>query len=327
MHMLASLRYLVALSEHKHFARAAQSCHITQPALSNALRALEKEFGIAIVKRGRTYAGLTPEGERVLATAQRMLHEHELLQQELCSSASQPQGALQLGVVPTAVPVAASFAALLRKQYPGITPVVRSMSSQEIELGLACLSLDMGLGFVERLSQRGSRFVMLPQYTEHYFLVRRAARPIQPDGVAREQLHNGPAISWREAAQLPLCLLTPEMHNRSIVDSVFAKLDVSVKPVMETDSILALALSVIAGDVCSVLPGALVGAVRSYAEIEALPLVQPLVSTPVGFIMLDKASPSRALQAALALARDGQWLQHVAQHSGALHSAIESAHT
>ena len=327
MHMLASLRYLVALSKHRHFARAAQSCHITQPALSNALRALEKEFGIAIVKRGRTYAGLTPEGERVLATAQRMLHEHELLQQELCSSASQPQGALQLGVVPTAVPVAARFAALLRQQYPGIAPVVRSISSQEIELGLECLSLDLGLGFVERLSERGSRFVILPQYTEHYFLVRRAARPGQSDGVAREQLHLGQPINWREAAQLPLCLLTPEMHNRSIVDSVFAKLDVSVKPVMETDSILALALSVVAGDVCSVLPGALVGAVRSYAELEALPLVQPEVSTPVGFITLGKASASRALQAALALARDGQWLRHAAQHSGALHSAIESAHT
>ncbi len=316
MHMLASLRYLVALSEHKHFARAAQSCHITQPAMSNALRALEKEFGIAIVKRGRTYAGLTPEGERVLATAQRMLHEHELLQQDICSSASQPQGALQLGVVPTAVPVAAHFAALLRKQYPGIAPVVRSMSSQEIELGLECLSLDMGLGFVERLSQRGSRFFILPQYTEHYFLVRRAARPGQPDGVARELLHLGQPINWREAAQLPLCLLTPEMHNRSIVDNVFAKLDVSVKPVMETDSILALALSVAAGDICSVLPGALVGAVRSYAELEALPLVQPEVSTPVGFITLGNAGASRALQAALALARDGQWLRHAAQYSG-----------
>ena len=327
MHMLASLRYLVALSEHRHFARAAQSCHITQPALSNALRAMEKELGIAIVKRGRSYVGLTPEGERVLATAQRMLHEHDLLLQELCSSASQPQGALQIGVVPTAVPVAARFAALLRKQHAGIAPVVRSMSSQEIERGLECLSLDLGLGFVERLSESGSRFVVLPQYTEYYFLVRRAALTDQPDRVAREQPHFGQPISWREAAQLPLCLLTPEMHNRSIVDSVFAKLNVSVKPVMETDSILALALSVVAGDVCSVLPGALLGAVRSYPELEALPLVQPEVSTSVGFITLGKASASRALHAALALAQDGQWLRYVAQHSGALHSVIESADT
>lgn len=323
MNMLASLRYLVALSEHRHYARAAQSCHITQPALSNALRALEKEFGIAIVKRGRTYAGLTPEGERVLATAQRMLHEHELLQQELRSSASQPQGALQLGVVPTAVPVAARFAALLRQRYPGIAPVVRSQSSQEIELGLENLSLDLGLGFVERLSQHGSRFELLPQYTEHYFLVRRAATA----GNEHTQLRLGLPMAWREAARMPLCLLTPEMHNRSIVDSAFAGLGLQVRPVMETNSILALALSVVAGDVCSVLPGALVGAVRSYADLEALPLVEPALTTPVGFFTLARASPSRALQAALLLARDAQWLRHAAQHSGALHSGPESAHT
>ena len=60
-------------------------------------------------------------------------------------------------------------------------------------------------------------------------------------------LRVGPAIGWREAAQLPLCLLTPDMHNRSIVDSAFAGLGLAVKPVMETNSILALALSVKAG--------------------------------------------------------------------------------
>ena len=50
MNLLASLRYLVALHEHRHFGRAAQACHITQPALSNALRALEKEFGVVVVR-------------------------------------------------------------------------------------------------------------------------------------------------------------------------------------------------------------------------------------------------------------------------------------
>jgi DNA-binding transcriptional LysR family regulator len=319
--MLASLRYLVALSQHRHYARAAQSCHITQPALSNALRALEKEFGIAIVKRGRTYAGLTPEGERVLATAQRMLHEHELLQQELHSSASQPQGSLQLGVVPTALPVAARFAAQLRKIHPGIAPVIRSLSSQEIELGLENLSLDLGLGFMDRLKQRSQRFELLPQYTECYFLVRRA------DGAGHTQLRIGPALAWQQAACLSLCLLTTDMHNRSIVDGAFSGLGLQVKPAIETNSILALALSVVAGDVCSVLPGALVDAVRSHPELEALPLVAPALSTPVGFFTLAKASPSRALQAALKLAQDEDWLQHAAQHSGALHSISESAHT
>ena len=313
MNLLASLRYLVALSEHRHFARAAQACHITQPALSNALRALEKEFGTPIVRRGRTYAGLTPEGERVLATAQRMLREHLLLQQELQGSAERPQGLLQLGVVPTAVPMAARFAALLQARHPGIAPVVRAMSSQEIEAGLEGLSLDLGLGFIERLQKRGSHFSILPQYSEHYFLVRRA-----PASGARRALTLGPAMAWQDAARLPLCLLTPEMHNRSIVDAAFARAGAKVHPVMETNSILTLALSVVAGEVCSVLPGALVGAVRGQAGLEALPLTRPEVTTPVGFITLASAQPSRVLAAALALARDPQWLRQAAEHSGEL---------
>ena len=74
MNLLPSLRYLVALQEHKHFGRAAQACHITQPALSNAIRALEREFDVVIVKRDRNFVGLTPQGERVLASAKLMLH-------------------------------------------------------------------------------------------------------------------------------------------------------------------------------------------------------------------------------------------------------------
>lgn len=314
MNLLTSLRYLVALAEHRHFARAAQACHITQPALSNALRALEKEFGTPIVKRARSYAGLTPEGERVLATAQRMLHEHALLQQELASGAEHPQGRLLLGVVPTAVPVAARFAAMLQATHPGIAPVVRALSSQEIEEGLENLSLDLALGFTDRLKKNGP-FAVLPQYAEHYFLVRRRPGPSRAKG---SELRLGAAMRWGEAAQLPLCLLTPEMHNRSIVDSAFAKAGRVVKPVMETNSILTLALSVLAGDVCSVLPGALVGAVRSQGELEALPLVEPEMVTPVGFVYLAKARASRALAAALGLAQNEHWLRQVAQHSGAL---------
>lgn len=313
MNLLASLRYLVALNEHRHFARAAEACHITQPALSNALRALEKEFGTPIVQRGHVYGGLTPEGERVLATAQRMLREHALLLQELHSSANSPQGSLNLGVVPTAVPVAARFAAQLQAHWPGIHVVLRSMNSQEIETGLDSLSLDLGLGFTERLKKRGGKFTALPQYNEHYFLVRQRAgrRRTAP-------LQLGEPMAWRDAAALPLCLLTPDMHNRSVVDAAFAKAGKPVQPVIETNSILTLALSVVAGRVSSVLPGALVGAVRSYGGLEALPLVQPEVTTAVGFITLARAAPSRVLQAALALAGDDSWVSELAVHSGLL---------
>lgn len=314
MNLLVSMRYLVALDEHKHFARAAQACHVTQPALSNAIRALEEEFGSPIVKRGRTFVGFTPEGERLLQSARLMLREEQLLKQDLSSVTGQPQGSLAIGVVPSAEPVAARFAATLQARHPGITPVVRSMSSQEIEEGLEELTLDMGLGFIERVRPVAGALRTLPQYTEHHFLVRKADKP------GAEGMRFGAPIAWKDAAQLPLCLMTSEMHNRAIVDRAFADAGVKVSPALETNSLLTLALSAVSGAVCAVMPGALVGAVRPYRELEALPLTGPEVKTPIGFMVQTAERHSRPLEAALTLAQDAAWLRHAAAHSGLLHA-------
>ena len=319
MNLLPSLRYLVALSEHHHFGRAAQACHITQPALSNALRALEEEFEAVIVRRERNYVGFTPEGEIILAAAQRMLHEHALLQESLKGDALAPHGPLRIGAVPTAVPVAARFAAMLQARQSGIRPIVLSLSSAELEKGLETLSLDLAMGYLDRMDSKGARLSAIAQYTEHYFLLRRADSP-QADG-----LRIGYPLTWQQAGRFPLCLLTPEMHNRTIVDAALLQAGVQVAPAMETNSILAMALSVVQGQMCGILPGALVGAVRSDRHLEALPLVEPEVRTPIGFMFNAQVRPSRAMQAAMDLARDAQWLQHAAMHSGMLTSPVEGS--
>lgn len=313
MNLLVSMRYLVALDEHQHFARAAQACFVTQPALSNAIRALEEEYGAVLVKRSRHFAGFTPEGQRMLASARRLLHEQELLAQDFKSSADQPAGALLLGAVPTAEPIAARFAAMLHARHPGIRPVVRIMSSPDIETGLENLSLDLGLGFTDR--SRPASFVSVPQYTEHYFWVSKAPPGYQPNA---SSLQIGLPITWQDAAQTPLCLMTSDMHNRRIVDAAFAKAGTPVSPAIETSSILTLALSLLDGSVSCVMPGALVGAFRGHAELLARPLMSPEVHTPVGFMALKTERSSRTLEAALVLAQDPDWLRHAAAHSGLL---------
>jgi DNA-binding transcriptional LysR family regulator len=312
MNLLPSLRYLVALQEHKHFGRAAQACHITQPALSNAIRALEREFDVVIVKRDRNFAGLTPQGERVLASAKLMLHEHANLLQELQSDTLAPRGTVRIAAVPTAVPIAARFAAMLHARHGGIQPVVLSLSSSQLEIGLEDLTVDLALGYSDRMPVQERRLRVWPQYTEHYFLLRRALKP------HAKALQISKPMAWKDAATLPLCLLTANMHNRTIVDAAFTAAGVRVTPAMETNSIMTMMLSVTAGDVCSVLPGALVDTVRTYKELEALPLIEPELKTRIGFISHAQARPSRALEAALALAQDGAWLRHAAAHSGLL---------
>ncbi len=323
MNLLEAMRYLTALEHHRHFGRAAQACHITQPALSNALRALESELGAPLVRRSRQYEGLTPEGEVALAHAHRLLHSAEALRQELASLAGAPRGVLHIGAVPTAVPVAARFAARLRARHPGIRPVVQGLSSQAIETGLESLALDLALGYAERHDVAARRLQVLAQYGERYFLVRRldADKPGATADSPASGLHFGPPCSWADAAHHALVLLTPEMHNRVIVERALRGAGASVVPALETDSVLALLQAVQddgAGDLAAVLPGALVSVVRSQPGLVAQALIDPVVDTPIGWMTSGTAAPTRALQAALALAGEADWLVHVRLHTGTL---------
>lgn len=318
MNLIEAYRYLAALEQHRHFGRAALACHITQPALSNALRALEAHYDVAIVRRGRQYEGLTPEGEQVLATAHRILREQEALQQALAGSAADPRGGLVIGAVPTAVPIAARFAARLVERHPGIVPQVRSLASQEIETGLDTLGIDLGLGYTERLERTRGALQAWPQYVEHYHLLRRVAH-------GGPTLHFGVPLRWADAAAHPLCMLSPEMHNRAILDRVFRELGREVTPVVETNSVMALLAAVQSShQLVAVLPGALVATVAGQGGLEALPLVDPELRTPIGFMSASAARPSHALAAALRLAADPAWLAEAAAHSGPLRTAVDT---
>jgi DNA-binding transcriptional LysR family regulator len=243
-----------------------------------------------------------------------VLREQELLQQALRGSAEQPQGRLVLGVVPTALPIAARFAAQLAARHPGLRPELRSLSSQEIETGLDTLAIDLGLGYTERPAPPlRARLQVWPQYVERYHLLQRSA------GGAGLQF--GPPATWAEAAALPLALLSPDMHNRVLLDAVFAQQGLQVQPAFETNSVFALLLAVQQGTLAAVLPGALVATLAGPAPLLARPLGSPELHTPIGFMGSAAARPSRALQAALRLAADATWLADVAAHSGQLGAA------
>jgi DNA-binding transcriptional LysR family regulator len=313
MNLLEALRYLAALDQHRHFGRAAMACRITQPALSNAIRALETELGVPVVRRSRQYEGLTAEGEVVLAHAHRLLNEAESLRQELHSRVDEPRGRLQIGVVPTAVPIATRFALRLHERHAGVAPVVRSLSSPEIEAGIENLSLDVALGYTGR-SQVGARSLQVwPQYGEAYYVVQRV-------GAAGAALNVGEPMGWREAAALPLTLLTPEMHNRAIVDEAFREAGTHVDAALETNSVLALVTALAAGQVAAVLPGTLVRSVQGVTGLQARPLVEPTVRTPIGFMTNKGTRAAPALRAALAIAQSPAWLAEAAAHSGSLNA-------
>ncbi len=107
------LSYFVALTRERHFARAADACHIIQPTLSAAMRKLETDLDVPLVVRGHRFLGLTSEGERVLAWARQILNDYDCLRLDLTGSPASLRGTLRLGAIPAAMPLVSFLTARL----------------------------------------------------------------------------------------------------------------------------------------------------------------------------------------------------------------------
>ncbi|WP_277612667.1 LysR family transcriptional regulator [Cryobacterium gelidum] len=96
------LEYFVAVARERHFARAAAEWNVSQPALSAAINLLERELNVSLINRGHAFEGLTPEGERLVIWAKRILAEHDAFKAEVQAVQSGVTGVLRLGIVPKA---------------------------------------------------------------------------------------------------------------------------------------------------------------------------------------------------------------------------------
>jgi LysR family transcriptional regulator, hydrogen peroxide-inducible genes activator len=101
---LQELRYLVAVADEGHFARAAETCHVSQSTLSIQLKKLEDYLGVVLLDRSQRHVAVTPIGEQIIARARRVLEEIANIR-EVAGGAEDPMaGTLQLGVIPTLGP-------------------------------------------------------------------------------------------------------------------------------------------------------------------------------------------------------------------------------
>lgn len=283
------LEYLVTLAREGHFARAAQRCHVSQPALSQAIRNLEEELGVTIVQRGRRFLGFTPEGERILAWARHSLAALSGLRQEASAAQRHLTGLLRVGTIPTAAGVMALLTGALRAAHPDLTYVVHSLSSSEILRRLKDYELDVALMYLDDVEAEG--FHAQPLYHERFMLLAAATAP-----VARE-----PRLRWKDLAPLPMCLLTPDMQNRQIVNNAFRRAAVNPYVMVETDSMTALLAHVRHAGLYSVVPSCLLDGAESPGGLLLRPL-EPEFSRAVGLVAMAQEPPAPLPAAVLAIA-------------------------
>ncbi len=282
---LRDMELIAALARHKHFARAAEECGISQPAFSARIRNFETTLGVPMVKRGNRFLGFTPEGEIVLKWARRMILDADGMRQEVQSAKGALVGRLSIGAVPTALTFAAGVPAQIHKQHPGLAMRLLSMSSSDIIRGIEDFTLDAGITYLDDRTLGSLKTV--PLYDEQYVL-------LVPPALAPRQ---SGTVTWREAADLPLCLLTSNMRNRQIVDEIFASVGASPKPIMETNAFVAALTQVARGALATIAPELLADTLPIAEGSVRLRLVEPQATRSIGLVMADRDPQPPAFKA------------------------------
>ena len=288
--LVQRLRYLVALARERHFARAAAACRVTQPTLSEGIKHLEDELGVPIVDRGQRYQGLTQAGERVLAWANRIIADYDCLAQEIGELREGLVGRLVFGAIPAVHPVVPLLTMPLLDSHPKVTVNVRSQTSAEIQRGLDDYSVDVGLTYLDNEPLPHVR--TQPLYRERYLLVTQADGPFG----GREE------VTWREAAELQLCLLDASMQNRRILDAIFHAAGVEPATPIETTSLLTVCAQVWLTRYSTILPHTFRPLVSALPGLHAIPLVEPTVTHTVGLVVADREPLPPLARALLAVA-------------------------
>ncbi len=280
--LLRNLRYLDALAREQHFARAAKACNVTQPTLSAGVKQLEEELGLLIVQRGQRFEGFTPEGARVLEWSRRILADCDSLQQEASELRAGLVGRLRIGAIPTTLPMIALLTGPFAERHPQVTITIRTMSSIEIQRGLDDFTLDAGLTYLDNEPLTNVRTT--PLYQERYYLFTPATGPM-----ARQA-----TCTWAEAATLPLCLLSPEMQNRRILNGLFSAAAATPASLIETNSVLALWSHVRTGHWSTILSHAFLHLFGQPEGMRAIPLTLPEHPPTIGIAIPDRdpATPS-----------------------------------
>src|ERR1700744_4418714 len=154
---LRQLRYLVALAEELNFTRAAEREHVAQPALSQQIRRLEDEVGLALVERTTRHVSLTEAGEVLVVRARRVLAELEAAGTELEALRGMDTGHVTIGAMHTMGPIDLSLPlALFHDLHPGVGLTVREQSSEEMAEMLRIDELDLAfLSVTERVEAHG----------------------------------------------------------------------------------------------------------------------------------------------------------------------------
>ncbi|NTI17170.1 LysR family transcriptional regulator [Agrobacterium rhizogenes] len=270
--MIDKLEFFIALANQKHFGRAAEECGVTQPTLSAAIRQLEDQLGVMLVSRGSRFQGLTPEGQRVLEWARRIVGDARTMREEMRAAHKGLAGHIRIAAIPTALAMVPKITAPFQERHPDVTFSIISRNSLQVLSLLENLEIDAGITYLE--NEPLGRVTSVPLYAERYHLITAAGSPLSERAT----------VTWKEVGDLRLCLLTADMQNRRIINRHLAEAGAIARPTLESNSMIVLFSHVQTGRWASIMPKNIADSFGFPADICKIPITEPDAEHLVGLV-------------------------------------------
>lgn len=181
---LQQLEYILAVDKHRHFARAAEACFVTQPTLSMMIQKLEDEFEAKIFDRTRQPVIPTEVGEKLIRQARKILQEAEHFG-EICKDMKQNvRGNLRIGIIPTIAPyLLPLFVNSFSKKYPEVQLQINEVTTEIILKQLENGELDLGILVP---LENDTKWTITPLYTESFVVY--SPRPFKKEYILAEDI-------------------------------------------------------------------------------------------------------------------------------------------
>jgi LysR family hydrogen peroxide-inducible transcriptional activator len=269
------LRYFDALARHGHFGRAAESCAISQPALSMQIKELEETLGGVLLERGARHVGLTQFGEEVAQRVRDILRSVDELGDFARASRDRLAGRLRIGMIPTIAPyLLPTVIGTLTRMHPELEIHVRETVTPKLILELAEGRLDTAIVALP-VSEPSLTEVAL--FAEDFLLV----RPAEDEGT--------PVPSSNKLREMRLLLLE-EGHCFRDQALSFCNLQSPPREVLDASSLSTLVQMVGAGIGVTLIPEMAVAVETRSASVSVARFKNPQPSRTIGMIWR-KTSP------------------------------------
>lgn len=290
--MIEKLECLLALAKERHFGRAAETCGVTQPTMSTNLKQLEEILGVMLVERGSRFVGFTPEGERALDWARRIVGDARAMRQDVKAVKASLSGELRIAAIPTALGMVSLLTAPFRDRHPDVRFRILSCTSDEVLGLLENLEVDVGLTYVG--NEPVGKVLTIPLYEESYRLL------TSPHG----PLGDRDSVTWAEVGRLPLCLLTSNMQNRRIIDRALEAAGTEVTPTLVSNSMIVLYTHVKTGEWSTVMPAKLADTLGFSELVRVIPIEDSATNYGVGLVTTLRDPRASLVDAFMKLARE-----------------------